>query len=170
MRRGVGVGSCSLPPAWGYRGFLLTLQRRAPPLSLRSASGTRSERHQTLSVPLSCPPRDSSGSPPHPHWHSHRRLSWALVASGLDPPRASSSPSLTHAPLPPDIYHLTPKSEHVTPATERRLEGWMGRKAGGKVNTAGGQGGRKTGRQERGQALKLKGNSLYSSRHTGPSS
>ena len=46
----------------------------------------------------------------------------------------------------------------------------MGRKAGGKVNTAGGQGGRKTGRQERGQALKLKGNSLYSSRHTGPSS
>lgn len=38
----------------------------------------------------------------------------------------------------------------------------MGRKAGGKVNTAGGQGGRWMGRQQRSQALKLKGNSQYS--------
>ena len=66
------------------------------------------------------------------------------------------------APLPANIHHLTPKSDHVTPATKRRLEGQVGRKAGGKVNTAGGQGGRWMGRQQRSQALKLKGNSQYS--------
>ena len=137
MRRGMGGGgSCSLPPAWGYRGFLLILQRRVPP-PLPSAS----IRHSVRVAPdplcaTELPPRDSSPSPPHACWHSHRRLRCALVASGLAPPPASSCPGLTHAPRYPTSTISHPN--HVTAATERHLERWVGRKVGGKVSMTGG--------------------------------
>lgn len=137
LAAGHGGGVVPCHPPGGIGASCSYFRDVSHPLSLWSASGTWSERHQTLSAPLSCPPGTQARA--HP---THVGTATAASDGLLLPlawPLHQLPPALVSPALPlPDINHLTPKSDHVTAATERRLEKWVGRKVGGKLSMTGG--------------------------------